>query len=36
MFDIKYTYAVARLRALENHLFSAAVLEQLMVNLKLQ
>ena len=30
MFDIKYTYVVARLRALENHLFSAAVLEQLM------
>ena len=30
MFDIKYTYAVARLRALETHLFSSAVLEQLM------
>lgn len=30
MFDVKYTYAVARLRALETHLFSSAVLEQLM------
>lgn len=30
MFDMKYTYAVARLRALEVHLFNAATLDQLM------
>ena len=30
MFDMKYTYAVARLRALEVHLLSAANIDQLM------